>query len=60
MISRSFKTIIFTTMILCAAVPAFSKPYSMDEYITTAQEQASDEGKVYEGMLDSEGNIVQE
>ena len=33
---------------------------SMDEYITTAQEQASDEGKVYEGMLDSEGNIVQE
>lgn len=42
MISRSFKTIIFTTMILCAAVPAFSKPYSMDEYISLVKENNKD------------------
>ncbi len=29
---------------------------SMDEYITVAQEQASDDEAVYEGMLDEEGN----
>ena len=30
---------------------------SMDEYITVAQEQASDEESVYEGMLDESGNV---
>lgn len=30
---------------------------SMDEYITVAQEQASDDEAVYEGMLDEEGNV---
>ena len=30
---------------------------SMDEYIATAQDQASDEGKVYEGMLDENGEV---
>ena len=34
MISRRlFKTILLTAMIFCAAAPAFSKPYSMDEYL---------------------------
>ena len=32
---------------------------SMDEYITTAQEQASDEESVFEGMLDESGNVQQ-
>ncbi|MBR4764251.1 MAG: transporter substrate-binding domain-containing protein [Lachnospiraceae bacterium] len=30
---------------------------SMDEYIATAQDQASDEGSVYEGMLDENGEV---
>lgn len=30
---------------------------SMDEYIATAQDQASDEGNVYEGMLDENGEV---
>jgi polar amino acid transport system substrate-binding protein len=30
---------------------------SMDEYITVAQEQASDDEAVYEGMLDENGNV---
>ena len=30
---------------------------SMDEYIATAQNQASDEGNVYEGMLDENGEV---
>ena len=39
---RLFKTIFFTTMILCAAAPAFSKPYSMDEYINLVKENNKD------------------
>ncbi len=43
MISRRlFKTIIFTTMILCTAVPAFSKQYSMDEYLGLVKENNKD------------------
>lgn len=33
---------------------------SMDEYVATAQEMASDEGNVYEGQLDENGEIADE
>ena len=32
----------------------------MDEYVATAQEMASDEGNVYEGQLDENGEIAAE
>ena len=40
-------------------IAAAKEDGSMDEYITTAQEQASDEASVYEGMLDESGNVQQ-
>jgi len=33
---------------------------TMDEYVSTAQELASDEGNVYEGRLDENGEVVEE
>ena len=33
---------------------------TMDEYITTAQDMASDEGNVYEGQLDENGAVAEE
>ena len=43
MISRRlFKTVLFSAMILCAAVPAFSKQYSMEEYLSLVSQNNKD------------------
>ena len=43
MISRKLlKAILLSTMILCSAVPAFSKPYSLDEYLELVSQNNKD------------------
>ena len=39
---RIFSTILFSAMMLCTAVPAFSKQYSMDEYLGLVKENNKD------------------